>query len=511
MMAGFDTTPKPAFLRAMQNQRWTMSGALAELVDNSFGPGRGNADNVWFQYHAKERVIYVLDDGRGMESIGRLFQLGNTIGRSPGDIGMYGSGGTMAVLWLAKVVTVWTLQDGMVSSDRIDWQHQIRMGEFPWVSDSWRRATVSNTPTALLDLGRGTLIKLELLSERKFDPSSVSNVKRDLSKMYAPGLRLGKNIYWASITPRAGKAVDRLADPLLLPDDEQKLVRIDLFIDTGEETLLPITGVIGVIEGLPLNQSVVTVGYGPRVITTTRDCYSSPDGEQRYSGVGVAGWLDLGEGWQPYLSTTKDVMNDKRAWDLLMGYVFDKICHLLELVDDQKLSIELEDLAIMLESAVNGLSRVNLPAGIDSEPGERPEPTGPGPARDNQPTKPEGQQDGDNAERDTPARAQLSVIPESDAVMETLLCTAKRSGEAISVYINKDHELIKTAMKQHPVNRELLRLAALQAVADILIDEPDMMKRLFKSGAVLRSIEGREGRDREGLVLRFLIDRSRVA
>jgi hypothetical protein len=29
-------------LRSVQNERWNVSGALAELLDNSFGPGRGN-------------------------------------------------------------------------------------------------------------------------------------------------------------------------------------------------------------------------------------------------------------------------------------------------------------------------------------------------------------------------------------------------------------------------------------------------------------------------------------
>src|SRR5262245_29785536 len=96
-MSGYDTTPKPAFLLAMQNQKWSVSGALAELVDNSFGSGRGNADYCAIIHRQRQRVIEVLDNGQGMEYLGRIFQLGNTIGRAPGDIGRYGSGGTMAL------------------------------------------------------------------------------------------------------------------------------------------------------------------------------------------------------------------------------------------------------------------------------------------------------------------------------------------------------------------------------------------------------------------------------
>jgi hypothetical protein len=43
-----------------------------------------------------------------MEAIGRLFQLDNTIGRVVGDIGVYGSGGIYALLWLADKVELAT-------------------------------------------------------------------------------------------------------------------------------------------------------------------------------------------------------------------------------------------------------------------------------------------------------------------------------------------------------------------------------------------------------------------
>ena len=88
----FNVTPKPAGLRSVQNENWNMVGALSELLDNSFGPARGNANSVKIFCDAKARIVSVLDDGRGMDAIGRLFQHGNTIGRAIGDIGFYGAG-----------------------------------------------------------------------------------------------------------------------------------------------------------------------------------------------------------------------------------------------------------------------------------------------------------------------------------------------------------------------------------------------------------------------------------
>jgi hypothetical protein len=182
----FDTTPKPAFLLAMRNQRWSVQGALAELVDNGFGPGRGNARRVDIIHDTTNRLITVLDDGQGMESIGRLFQLGNTIGRCPGDIGLYGSGGTMAILWLASVVDVWSLKSGLVSHDSVDWLEQINRDTYPEISEEWETATPANTPAPLLSLGHGTMIRIKLSRERTtHSKQSTARPIQDLCARFA--------------------------------------------------------------------------------------------------------------------------------------------------------------------------------------------------------------------------------------------------------------------------------------------------------------------------------------
>lgn len=125
-MRMFSITPKPRMLLGLQNQKWTISGALAELIDNAFGPGRGNADTVRITHDITDRTLTVADNGVGMEYIGRLFQLGNTVGRCAGDIGHYGSGGTQAIIWLAEWVSVATERDGRIMSDRVRWSEILR-------------------------------------------------------------------------------------------------------------------------------------------------------------------------------------------------------------------------------------------------------------------------------------------------------------------------------------------------------------------------------------------------
>ena len=418
-MRKFDTTPKPAFLLAMRNQRWTVQGALSELVDNGFGPGRGNARRVDIIHDTTNRLITVLDDGQGMESIGRLFQLGNTIGRCPGDIGLYGSGGTMAILWLASVVDVWSLKSGVVSHDSVDWLEQINRDTYPEISEDWETATSANTPAPLLSLGHGTMIRIKLSRERTLIPS---NIRRDLFKTYAPALRIGKKLVWATVTKGKTQEEISLTDPLIMPDDPARLINFDLTLEVRDEHLT-VFGSIGMIDDLPLSQSLVSVGYGARVITKTRDCYSSPDGSLKFDGTGIAGWIQLGDGWQPYLSTTKDAVNDQPVWDALMGHIFTQIRPLLEKVQENVFDLTFSDIAINLEQAFNTQSKANIEVHYAKEPlpGDLPGSVGRG-DNDNEP-KTSARDPGD-AHKESPAVCRVKIYRQSDHQMKGVLCRA---------------------------------------------------------------------------------------
>lgn len=511
MSKGFDTTPKPAFLRAMQNQKWTVGGALSELIDNSFGSGRGDARNVSIVYDSLRREISVLDNGRGMEAIGRLFQLGNTVGRSPGDIGLYGSGGTMAILWLPRKVAVWTKRDGKVNYDAITWAKEIAAERFPIVSNEWVRSTAANTPPALHGLAHGTLIKLYLARERTF---WTSNVKRDIAQNYSPALRLGRVIQWETIGKGGG--IDQLGEPLIMPDDQDKKVDIAITLEHQGQHL-GVAGAIGIISDLPQSQSQVSIGFGPRVIFRTRDCYGSQeDQEKRYVGTGVAGWLDLQDGWQPYLSTTKDAINDEPLRKKLMHYVFTQIEPLLKQVQSDKLTLVLDNIGLMLTNLLNGgQATLPLAARQDSSGlltavgtggrGDRGEGGGEERERIHYEPDPEGKE---ITPRNPPV-TEIQAIPLSDEEMEGLLCRSQKvnsaAGPAIDVYMNRDHPLIDEAMKAVPPRREAFTLLMCQQIATQLADDPILAKSVFKPH-IHRQLEGKDDRQREALFTRMLVD-----
>jgi len=508
-ISGFDTTPKPAFLLAMQNQKWHVTGAISELVDNSFGPGRGNAQRVKVIFDPKRQIVSVLDDGVGMETIGQLFQLGETVGRTPGDIGLYGSGGTMAILWLAKEVELWTLRNGEVSHDKVNWPLQIRTNKYPLISTSWKKASFSNTPVQLLELGHGTLVRLHLARGRTVRPS---HVKQELSRTYSPALRRGKKITWITLaTDGKTKAREDLRPTLELPHDPERRVTFQTIIeipndeDDGVIHLLAM-GEIGLIDDLPHSQSVVSIGYGCRVIQETRDCYSSPDRSETFAGIGIAGYLDLGDAWTPFLATTKDAIHHGPAYDALMARVFTKIRPLLLECEDEKLNIILTDLELALNAAFNGSLKMPENVGAMAQPHAE-EPTRdltdePGSVSVKTTARP-----GTTSE-EMPAVCKIEIQECTDAEMESILCKADPRPGGMAVFINKDHSFVRAAMRSKPINRWLLNHMVLREVTVAMVDDELLLARAFGAKETEKLSE-LSPRAREGKVMRALIDRVR--
>lgn len=491
-MKTYDITPKPAMLRAIQNQRWTVAGALAELVDNSYGQGRGNARRVEISYHHRHHLLSVLDDGRGMGAVGDLFKLGEGAGRTINDIGEYGSGGTMALLWLYSDVTVWTLRDGMVSHVNMHWPSIFKADDFPRVADEWRKATPSNTPEELFNVGAGTLIKGQLLRTRKIQ---LSNTRRDLAATFAPATRYGKELLWQG---------EYLADPL--PSFAAgKSVAIDLVLRTPDGHDLGVRGEIGEIADLPLSRSYVHIGFGPRVVKRTRDFFESPDGTDRFRVAGIAGWLDLLDGWQPYLATTKDEIGDTPVYEALRASVFEKIRPLLQDLRRRKEHLLLEGLALELNQAFD--------IGAESEvPVEEPPPveingyekTG---KRSFEKHEREREADSNSAETERkPVLAKLELSPLSDLEMQNRLCHAEPMGDGIAVYINEEHGSVRIALEREPVNRLALSFLVLGEVASVVDHNEHLLRRIFRPGDA-RNLLAKDAAIREGVIHRVLIDR----
>lgn len=499
----FDTTPEPRFLRGQQNVPWTIVGAMKECLDNSWGVGRGNANRVEMSYDKKTRQLSILDNGQGMEKVGHLFRLGATIGRTPNDIGEYGNGGTLAILWLFSRVDVWSLKNGKVSHVAMRWSDYFSSSDFPAVEDRWQTASLVNTPSRLLEFGHGTLIKGTLLYER--GAFNAANTTRALAMAYAPATRAGKELVWigddgeenylSNPFPKFKAGQSEVIDMLLCPDDE---------------IFLPVHGEIGIVDDLPLSASKIHVGFGNRVIMQTRDFFESVDGGERFNVSGVTGWIDLGDGWQPYLSTTKDSINDTPLYEKLREKIFEKIKPILQKVKTEKLKILLKGLALELNGALDPDQCTQIrvrPSGEETP--ERPEPD---PEREIKTRKKHRRfpkplpEDSSGVLKKQPVRTRLELSPLNDQEMEFRLCDAQRQGERVVIFINEDHPDVKVSMEQKPINRVALAFLALRELARLLKQEKDLQEKVFNIRD-FHKIEHVSEEIREGLIFRMLIDK----
>jgi hypothetical protein len=509
----FNCTPKPAMLRSVQNERWNVSGALAELLDNSFGPGRGNAAAVTILHDLTARTLTVLDDGRGMDAVGRLFQHGNSIGHSIGDIGEYGAGGTKALLWLASKVSIWTLCEKMVQHDRVIWKSWFNLDSFDNanVSNDWRSANSANTPPELFAVGHGTLIRMHLLPTRSL---RVNNVVRDLARFYSTGLRKGRRISW--VTGHKGTPNDtmELADPFATPIENSRTINFDLVLEHRGEHL-PVHGSVTFDENTPQSESRIQIGFGYRMIRSTTDCFQSRDGEEKYAGIGVSGWLDLGEGWQPYPSTTKDAIDDAPLYGALMDHVFKRIKPLLQQAERKSFSVHFDDLAIGLEQALNSRAgdivirvgtELRPPTHSDNPTDETPTDPSVPPLEIPQPNGLPG-----DSERNTAPSLAITIYQEGDAALEGALCQAGVRGNDIFVAVNRDHAFVQEALKARPVNRMALNVMIVDELARAIVEIDDgiLIKKIFHRdvASAIYGIEHNHHRSR--IVARCLIDRVR--
>jgi Histidine kinase-, DNA gyrase B-, and HSP90-like ATPase len=501
----------PAELRSKQNARWHPHGAIAELVDNSFGTLRGNASEVVISYDQRHRILEVLDNGQGMDHIGRLFQGGNSIGRGIGDIGEYGAGGSLAVLWLATKVEIWTMRgDGRVMSDEVIWKDWISASSFKnlGVSDDWVRATPSNTPTDLLAFEHGTLIRLHLMPKRKIDSGKI---RHELARLYSPGLRRGKKITWNVTRKNESLESNILTDAFVAPSANADSIDFDIVLDHDDGASLPVKGRVFYDETTSQADSRLQIGYGHRIICSVTECFQSRETDEKYAGVGVSGWLDLGDDWRGYLTTTKDGVDDEILFDTLMEYVFQKIRPLLKKSQQKIFAMQFDDLALGLERALNQRGSGNITVHvqtsvvpiIEDQGGIAEDVAADQPADKDPPSGP--------SQREAPPRLTIQLSPLNDLQMKGHLCRSDIRDNEITVYINQEHTIIEEAMKAKPVNKMLLNTVVINELAGELALEryEPFVGKLFRPQVARIINEIEDGRDKSRTLTRELIDRVR--
>jgi hypothetical protein len=495
-MQATQTIPTPRILLGVRSKKWTVAEAIAELIDNSFGEGRGYARNVDVKIDRRRRVITLMDDGVGTEDISALFTLGKGAREGGDDIGRYGMGGSEALLWLADKVTVCTLRDGRSSGATVNWTTQISKEEFPTVDTSWRKPSAAYVPVELMAIGHGTHIRIHLHRGHRLpnDGSHRSALRSPISRLFAPGLRTGRHIIWNNeeLQPYApGLGADALTFPVT--------------VQTEEGLALTAHVIAGPCD-VSLENSKLAVTYSYRVVEETRDGFGT------YQGGGVAGSITLGEEWRRYLTTTKDGFADENLRNELMAAVASGLEPMLEQLRKQRASSMFAQIAVKLEATLGGLFKVDVEGRDEpSEPDERvSEPQEA--SSDDETRDPEDTKQWDEGRHNEQGATEIQIEHGSDAELDgRLVAVSVFPGKPIVATVNAEHPHVITALEKQPVNRMLLVSFIVGELSKELVKAPLLLMRtrLYTRGQYdeLVASVGSEGIDLLPYVNRRLLDR----
>jgi Histidine kinase-, DNA gyrase B-, and HSP90-like ATPase len=455
--------PTGRILHGIRSRKWSIPDAIAELVDNSFGELRGKADTVTIQWDAKKRVLGILDNGQGMKDVADLFTLGEGTVSGAGDNGVFGMGGSEALLWLADYASVETLRSdlvgGRVARGRANWKTCVDRQDFPIIDTQWRPATLATCSQELLARRHGTLILLRLREGLRVRPEIIRD---QLSRWYGIGLRTGRCIYWLD-----GVGDEAVVTPVVPwnPGEMKDVISATITIEQG----LSAQVVAGRVDGLSVRHSKLAVNYLYRQIKETTEGFGR-------IVQGAVGYVDLSPEWLQYLTTTKDdIREDCRHLEAeLMRQIAEVLRPLVETLEQAKLEKVFTNVKINLKRRLEfGIQQATTadPDGIESDIIEAPGDLdgsgngvdGSGYKRPRKPRRPEQ------------LAAQIDIEQVPDSEIDGRLCQVEvgRIGDVrtAKAFINKEHELVKMALLSEPINQRLLEHILIAALSTEIVKQ----------------------------------------
>jgi hypothetical protein len=435
-------------LRAYRNLSWRVDHALAELLDNAFGEQRGNASTVVIRWNAKNRTLVILDNGQGMKDIGDLFVFGQGEASGVGDIGLYGMGGSQALVWLSDHTEVATLRAGRVARTVTNYATCIDREEFPHFNNRWRNATPVNCPLDLLNVEHGTLLELTVRPDLRIQPDVI---QERLARMFGVGLRSGRQITWTTDHRDGATTTTQLHawDPGPLED----CIEGTVFLTRGLSARVR----AGRVEGLSIANSKLSVNYLYRQVKDTTAGFGHPV-------QGAVGDVDLSPEWLPYLTTTKDDIREdcRHLEEALMAEVAALLAPLVEQLRQAKRTKIFNNIRISLKRRFDHGFEVmadEFTAGHGGPGGQGPSP-GPEPGG-SRPPRP----------RRSPRAAEIRVEKSTNDQLGGLLCKVEMNNTEATAFINEDHALVQMALDAEPVNQRLLEQILIPALAKEIVEK----------------------------------------
>lgn len=168
-----------ALIEALRGLGYSLSTALADIIDNSIAAG---ATNIWLDFHwaGSESCITCLDNGSGMsaEQLDKAMRLGerNPLEeRSVTDLGRFGLGLKTASFSQCRRVSVAALSVEGMSSLRWDLDYLAQQEDDGWYLLEGMHPGSEEHLEKLKALGRGTLVLWEIMDRIVTDGSTVQD------------------------------------------------------------------------------------------------------------------------------------------------------------------------------------------------------------------------------------------------------------------------------------------------------------------------------------------------
>lgn len=315
-------TPETAILQALRNQSLSYKAILGELIDNSFDAG---ATRIRIEVVGKDLVVE--DDGDGCADLASMVTLGKHIKQAGTRLGRYGVGLKDAALWLGGPTRIRSVHGGIVRNVFIDWDH-LHDWEIPDPTE------IEASPGE-----RGTRITFHGITHRFPDGERYSELVGDISYLFTPALKSGKQIVFKGKNKQPITAT-RFELPRL-----EHIVDTDIVVD-GKRAHVHV-GVVPDGDANPRPGIAYTHGF--RVIMGGGSTALGCGGK---SPARISGWVSLDSGWR--LNKNKDGVNIDS--DRLGDAVYAVIRNIVDIAARQTMSIRSAALAQKLTSMLRGMT-----------------------------------------------------------------------------------------------------------------------------------------------------------
>jgi hypothetical protein len=394
-----------------------------------------------------------------------------------GDIGKFGFGGSKAILWLFHHCVVWTLRKGKLAHDKVDWDAVFESNRYPEIEDKVFKPTSHNTPKDLLKLRHGTAIIGKVVAGKIV---REENITRDLAIKFAPALAAGVEIFFN------GQPLET-AMPVFKTSVKVK----------AKVGALEAVGEVGICDDLPSDAVKIHLCYADRVITSTRDFFFNAKGEA-VPATQVTGFIKLKGSWP--LTTEKDEIADQVVYQSLRKQIIHQIQPILDMEEENKLSIAFADLALELSDLLLKGDLTVTRAVIDvpefERKGGKRGPNKHKHTHPDQPLDPDGKPEPRRA-------AKLNFVFKSDKQMKGALVSFDGQDAAFVAWINKEHPyMVDTAR-----NRKTILATVVGEFAAKINESVKIIDQLFSRSAAKRLKETEDWQLRRQRIHRALVDR----